>query len=150
MGPLNSLLPPGSVCGIDSCLFIYLLADRPPYAEAVQPLLEAIHRGDINGVTSVITLTEVLTKPEQQQQPEMVQAYSLAIHGIDHLHIVEVNETIARKAASLRGFYGFRTPDALQLATAFDGGCSFFITNDRQLQRMQGLKVIILDDILAR
>ncbi len=68
MGPLNLLIPRDSVCGIDSCVFIYLLADRAPYAEAVQPFLEAVHRGEISGVTSMIALTEVLAKPEQNRR----------------------------------------------------------------------------------
>ena len=149
MGPLNRIIPRDSVCGIDSCLFIYLLADRAPYAEAVQPFLEAVHRGEMTGITSVITLTEVLTKPEQNQQPELVQAYAMALRGIDNLLAVEIDEGIARKAAHLRGVYGFRTPDALQLAAALQKRCSFFVTNDRRLQRVQGLEVIVLDDVLG-
>ncbi|MGE5528373.1 MAG: type II toxin-antitoxin system VapC family toxin [Patescibacteria group bacterium] len=149
MGPLNRIVPRDSICGIDSCLFIYLLADRAPYAEAVQPFLKAVHQGEITAITSVITLTEVLAKPEQNKQADLVRAYSLALRGIDHLQFVEIDETIARHAAHLRGVYGFRTPDALQLAAALHKQCSFFVTNDRRLQRMQELNIIVLDDVLT-
>jgi predicted nucleic acid-binding protein len=47
-------------------------------------------------------------------------------------------------AAELRATTGAATPDALQLATALATGCSSFLTNDRRLPSVPGLKVVKL------
>ena len=48
-------------------------------------------------------------------------------------------------AAQLRAVHpSVRTPDALQLATALSAGCETFVTNDRDLPDLTGLKVIQL------
>lgn len=54
---------------------------------------------------------------------------------------------IANQAARLRASYNLRLPDALQVATAVYAGCDAFLTNDRQLQRVQELQVIVLEEI---
>jgi len=45
---------------------------------------------------------------------------------------------IAEIAAQLRALHTYKTPDALQLATAIHMGAQFFITNDRTLQSASG------------
>ncbi|HET7321991.1 MAG TPA: PIN domain-containing protein, partial [Longimicrobiaceae bacterium] len=50
-----------------------------------------------------------------------------------------------RTAAQLRARYGVRRPDALQLAAAVSTGCTAFLTNDRRLPNIAGMKVVTLD-----
>jgi predicted nucleic acid-binding protein len=47
-----------------------------------------------------------------------------------------------RSAAQLRARYGVRTPDALQLAAALSTRCTAFLTNDRRLPSVGGLRVV--------
>lgn len=61
-----------------------------------------------------------------------------------YLAVVEVNEEIADKTALIRRKYGFRTPDAIQLATAVQTRAKVFITNDERLKKLKELKVILL------
>ena len=51
-------------------------------------------------------------------------------------------------AAQLRAMTGIKTPDALQLAACLHAGCQTFVTNDRRLPALPGLRVIELDDYL--
>lgn len=51
------------------------------------------------------------------------------------------------RAAQLRAELGLAAPDALQAATALLGGADGFISNDRVFQRLDTLKVLILDDL---
>jgi len=51
-----------------------------------------------------------------------------------------------RIAAQLRGAYGIKTPDALQLATALMAKCSTFITNDLALPPIAGVRIIQVED----
>jgi len=56
---------------------------------------------------------------------------------------------LARQATVLRARYNIRVPDALQIAAALKSGATAFVTNDRRLRRVQGLKVLVLDDYLT-
>ena len=40
--------------------------------------------------------------------------------------------------------YHVKTPDALHLAAAIEGGCTGFLTNDAQLARFAGLAVEVI------
>ena len=53
-----------------------------------------------------------------------------------------------RSAAQLRAIHGLRTPDALQLAAALAARCPVFITNDRRLSQIPGLRILQLRDYL--
>lgn len=53
-----------------------------------------------------------------------------------------------RNAARIRAETGLATPDALHVATALRAGCSLFITTDTDFRRVDGLPVVVLDDLL--
>jgi hypothetical protein len=39
-----------------------------------------------------------------------------------------------------------KTPDALQLAAALGAGCTTFVTNDRRIPAIRGMRVLQLGD----
>ena len=51
-------------------------------------------------------------------------------------------------AARIRAETGLATPDALHAATALRAGCVAFITNDTDFRRVEGLPVVVLDDLV--
>lgn len=59
----------------------------------------------------------------------------------------DVSPDIAQKAAEIRANYNVRTPDAIQLATALQGGATFFLTNDLPLRKFPEIKVVVVDDL---
>ena len=54
-----------------------------------------------------------------------------------------------RTAAQLRAATGLKTPDALQLAAALSAGCAAFVTNDRRIPAIRGMRVLQLGDYEA-
>ncbi len=52
-------------------------------------------------------------------------------------------------AARLRAETGLKTPDSLHAATDLRAECSLFITNDTGFRRVQGLPLIVLEDLLT-
>ncbi len=44
----------------------------------------------------------------------------------------------------MRADLGFKTPDALHLAAAIEGGCDRFLTNDARLSRCTDIAVEVL------
>ena len=134
--------------GADTMVFIYYLEDHPAYAPLLQPLFEAWEEGRNSGVTSVITLLEILVKPKREGQEEAARDYLELLTTYPYLTIVEVDLGVAERAADLRAKYGIRTPDALQLAAALQAEAGGFITNDGRLKQVAELEIVLLDDLL--
>jgi predicted nucleic acid-binding protein len=62
--------------------------------------------------------------------------------------LIQVSESILEGATELRARYGFRSPDAIHLATAIDAGAAAFLTGDAQLARCGEIKVDVFSPVL--
>ncbi len=118
---------------------------RAPVLEVAR-LLDA---GKIEGVASTITLTEVFSQPTRLARNDLVDAYRTLLEQHAHLRLVPIDANVAFRAAELRGRYGLRTPDALQVAASLESGCDAFLTNDRELGRVQEIRVLFVTDLVA-
>jgi len=56
-------------------------------------------------------------------------------------------DPVVEQAALLRARHNLSLTDALQVASAIAEGCDAFLTNDRDLARLPGLRVLVLADI---
>lgn len=77
---------------------------------------------------------------------DLEQAY-LQLLNREGVIFVESNLSIAQAAAQVRSHYQFQLADSFQIATALESGCDAFLTNDKQLKRMDGLKIIVIDEL---
>ena len=64
------------------------------------------------------------------------------------LTLVDIDADMLRAAARLRASVRIRTPDALQLVAAQLAGCTCFVTNDRDLPGVAGLRVVRLASLV--
>jgi predicted nucleic acid-binding protein len=149
LGALEKFLSRHERVGADTVVFIYHLEDHPRYARLTQRVFEAWEEGRNSGVTSVITLLELLVKPKREGKREVARDYLELLSTYPNLTIVEVDIGLADLAADLRAKYGLRTPDALQLAAALQAGAGGFITNDSRLKGVAELEVVLLDELLG-
>jgi predicted nucleic acid-binding protein len=149
LGALEKFLSRHERVGADTAVFIYHLEDHPRYARLTQRVFEAWEEGRNSGVTSVITLLELLVKPKREGKREVARDYLELLSTYPNLTIVEVDIGLADLAADLRAKYGLRTPDALQLAAALQAGAGGFITNDGRLKGVAELEVVLLDELLG-
>lgn len=78
----------------------------------------------------------------------MATRYRDLLMNTRHLTVRSVPPEVAEEAATLRARHGFRTPDAIQLATAQIAGATGFLTNDVRLSDFPGLDVLVLDRLL--
>ena len=58
--------------------------------------------------------------------------------------MVDISLEHLRIAAQLRAASKIQTPDALQIAAALDQRCRVFLTNDRRVPDVAGLRVVTL------
>lgn len=149
MGKLEEFLDRHKIFGADTMVFIYHLEDHPIYSPITQSIFEAWEKGRNRGVTSVITLLEILVRPKKEGRPEAARDYLDLLTTFPNLIIVEVNLEVADLASDLRAKYGIRTPDAIQVASVLTAGARGFITNDKRLKRIAELEVLLLDELLS-
>ena len=145
MGLINAL-GAGRVA-VDTAIFIYFIEEHPTYLPLIAPLFNDVHDGRRELVTSAITLLEVLVVPYRANDIQLAEQYEAILSRSRGLTLVEMNRSQLRMAAQIRAVHGVRMPDALQLAAAHSEKCSVFLTNDRRLPSLPGLRVLQLDDV---
>jgi len=146
---LQGFLARHKLVGADTMVFIYHLEDHPKYAPLTRFIFEAWERGENAGVTSMITLMEILVQPKRAGGIKAANDYRDLLLTYPNLLIAGLNAEFADIASDLRAKYGIRTPDALQLAAALQAGADGFITNDAQLKQVrERVDIVLLDDLI--
>jgi predicted nucleic acid-binding protein len=140
-------LGPGAAA-VDLVVFIDFIEDDPRYAPIVRPLFEQAGRSGRQLVTSALTLLEVLVVPLRAGDRQLAERYESLLTRGRGLRLVDITRAKLEAAASLRAVTGDRTPDALQLAAAITTGCKTFVTNDRRLPAVPGLRVVELSQYM--
>ena len=131
---------------VDTPIFSYHLADHPRYAPLTGVILDAIESGRVAGLTSAVTVAEILTLPAQAGDVEAMQDYELFLTSFPNLRLVSLDVPLARETALVRAATGLRTPDAVQVAAARLYGADAIITNDHRWAALVSTPVVILLD----
>lgn len=143
---LISALGPGRVA-VDTAVFIYFIKEHPRYLRLISPLFNEADAGDRELVTSALTLLEVLVIPLRAGDLPLAERYESVLSRSRGLRVVELDRPQLRIAAQLRAVHGVRTPDALQLAAGLSTQCDVFLTNDRRLPTIPGMRILQLDQV---
>jgi predicted nucleic acid-binding protein len=117
--------------GIDSSAFIDFAQGNPRSIRALKRIFEHIEGKELEGVTTVLTLTEVLAfaRRTSDEGDDLEAGYRVILYS-EGIRRAAVDEATALRAADLRERYGLGTPDAIQIATALEAGCQAFLTID--------------------
>jgi len=148
MKALQDLLKNHSVIGLDTSIFIYHLEDHPRYSPLTEIIFNALEKGINKGVTSYLTLMEILAKPKTEGLLQVARDYEYYLTTFPNLTFYEMGLDVARKASDLRSADRIKAPDAIQLATAILYGATAFLTNDKIFERVKEVEVLILDKLL--
>jgi predicted nucleic acid-binding protein len=135
---------------VDTPVFSYHLSDHPRYAPLTAVILEAIESGKVAGLTSAITLAEILTLPAQVGDSQAMQDYELFLTSFPNLQLAPLDVALARETALVRAATGLRTPDAVQVAASRLHGADAIITNDHRWAARVTTPVVILLDAYLR
>jgi predicted nucleic acid-binding protein len=132
------------IIGLDSMLFIYHFEKHKAFWQKTKKVFELLEKGKFSGITSVITLIEILTKPKKENNYYLVKEYKELLTTFPHLEISDVNLEIGDLASSLRAKYNLTTPDAILLASSLNSKASGFITSDIRLKKVKEIEVFVL------
>lgn len=133
---------------LDTSIFLYFIEEHPLYLPLVEPLFEAIDTGELEAVTSSLTLLEVLVVPFRFSNAVLIERYETLLTKSQGLRLVDLDRDFLRAVAQVRASTRAKTPDAIQLAAAMAAGCPVFLTNDDRIPELPSLRVLVLDDYL--
>jgi predicted nucleic acid-binding protein len=127
---------------LDANSIIYSVEGLPEFRDAT---LEWIDRAEASGtvVTSRLARLECRVKPLRDGDAELLARFD-GFFARAGLELIEVAADVLERATELRARHGFRTPDAIHLATALEANADVFLTGDRTLARCPGLDVQVL------
>jgi predicted nucleic acid-binding protein len=138
----------GGAVGVDTAVFIYFIEEQPQFLPLIEPLFEAADEGRLELITSTLTLLEVLVVPYRAGNRLLAERYEALLTRSRGIRLVDITRDQLRAAAQLRSVTGVKTPDALQMVAALTAGCTTFVTNDRRLPAVPGLRVLQLSSYL--
>lgn len=79
---------------------------------------------------------------------ELAARFKTVFRNFPHLSVIPVSDEITERAAWLRSQYRLKTPDALQIATAFVSRAQVLLTIDEDLLEFEEIQVQVLKNFL--
>ena len=140
----------GGPVALDTAVFIYFIEEQPRFLPLIEPLFREADAGQRELVTSALTLLEVLVIPYRSGNRQLADRYGALLTRSRGIRVADLTRDQLHAAAQLRAATGVKTPDALQLVAALTTGCSTFLTNDRRLPAVPGLRVLQLSSYVDR
>lgn len=130
---------------IDSMCFIYHFEGSIQYGNLTKELFSYLQT-KAEGVTSTLTLAEILSFEKLQQDQLLFEEEKIKLYSTPNLEILAVDGIIAETASILKYKYTLKLPDAIQMATAIVSKQQVFISNDYRFKKVREIDVLILDD----
>ena len=138
------------IVGLDTTVFIYHIEASSRYAMPAAAVFGGLANGAFVGVTSALTLMELVVKPLQMGRIDVADEYEVVVGNYPNLSVVDIDRPVARRAAELRARYRLRPADALQVAACLGHGAAAFVTNDRDLLRVREIEILLLEDFVDK
>jgi predicted nucleic acid-binding protein len=132
-------LPAGALLLVDSAPIIYTLEANERFAARFAPLFQRHADGELALAVSTVTIAEVLTGPLKAGEEALAKRYRAALES---WQVVDLTADIAESAARLRGQYGLKLPDAIQLASALAINADALVSHDRDFSKVRGVAVL--------
>jgi uncharacterized protein len=127
---------------LDACCFIYLVEGQPGWRSVVEKRIRDLDPTS-RLVTSQLARLECRAKPMRDSDHDLLRRYD-SLFGASRVAVLDVSAKIIDRATELRARYGFKSPDAIHLATALDCAVAEFWTGDAALSRCTDVPVTVL------
>jgi len=131
---------------LDACSIIYLVEAASPFHDVIIGQLRQYQADPAARlITSRLSCLECRIRPVRDSDQQLLAAYD-RFFGADRLLIAEITAEVIAGATNLRARYGFKTPDAIHLASGIEEKADFFVTGDSSLVRCSEIQVKVLEN----
>jgi predicted nucleic acid-binding protein len=127
---------------VDSNIIIYYLEKNERFFPSILPYFEKCQKKELILFTSSLSLMEVLVPILSMNSRSLEAKYSYLFKNF--FKVLDIDLNIAKIGAYIKGKYGVRTPDALQVACAKKAGCDEFLTADTGIIKIKEIKITII------
>lgn len=127
----------------DSGVLIYWLDQVGPFHLRAERRIQALFGGGDGIAISDLTRLECKVGALKRRDVTAVAAFD-ALFARAEVVLVPLTAAVFDRAAQMRADLNFKTPDALHIAAAIEGGCDRFLTNDTRLSRCTDIAIEIL------
>ena len=134
---------------LDTNTWIYALEGYSEFRSELTLLFEQMQAGTLTGITSELTLAELLVKPCQDRDLAQQVRYKKAIANRKNFFVMPVLRDLLIDAADVRAKTQLKLPDAIHAATALRTKCTTLLTNDRQIKKLTDISVVLLSEVIA-
>src|SRR5262245_21390374 len=131
---------------LDTAPIIYHVEGNLAYQALTDQVFQTIQAEALTAVTSSITLSECLAHPYWRGDMALAQKFRNVITTGVNTRYVGV-DAVAERAAEIRAHYNLNLADSFQVAAAIAAGCDAFLTNDSALKRVNGVTILVLDEL---
>lgn len=133
---------------LDSSCFIYAFEASSTYNHVATSIFDALSDSAFLAESSVITVSEILTKPFELGDSQLIDQYKEVLDQLPNFAVREITFDTAISAAQIRALYSFKLIDCFQLAVACEHACGAFVTNDKQLKQFRDLPILCVSDFV--
>lgn len=127
---------------------IFIAAIEAFHSVALE-LFRMAEKGMIFLVSSEATRGELLVKPLASGDNELTKRYEALFDNPQLLNAVAADGQVMRAAAALSAKNGLELLDAVHCATAQVTGCTYIISQDRDMRHYAPIDVLSLDELEA-
>lgn len=135
---------PVTALAVDSSALIYLVEGRPELRQRVIEALDPVLRTRTGRLlASRLARLECRVRPLRLGNHDLLTRYD-QLFAAARLDLMDVGQHIVDVATDLRAAHGFKTPDAIHLATAVVAKADQFVTGDADLARCTVVPVWVI------
>lgn len=129
---------------LDASALIYFVEGSTSLRERIACRLDAALANPTGQLmASRIARLECRVKPLRAGNTALLDEHE-DVFGAARFVLLDVRASVLDRATELRAAHGFKTPDAIQLASAIEAGADAFLTGDVGLTKCPGLNVELL------
>jgi len=132
---------------LDANSFIGIVEGSGPRTDRLAPLFDRIAEGRLLGLTSELTVAEVLVHPLRRGDEETADAYRDILSPRWPITTLGIDLATLEAAAATRArFPRLKLPDAIHVATCVRSECGVFVSADRELPLPVTIRLVNPDD----
>ncbi|MBX9625166.1 MAG: PIN domain-containing protein [Gemmataceae bacterium] len=124
----------------DAVVVIYLIEQHATFGPRAEAALNA-HPGDL--VSSELVRSETLVRPVRNADHALIAEFE-DYFRLQVTEMVPLDRPVFDRVTAIRAQHGFKTPDATNLAAAVQAGCDVFLTNEPNLAKYTGIRVVLI------